>query len=295
MSSETHTASSDGNAIQGGDHEAAVGYPVNWNWFFQSDLSSSSDATTKLLDRDYPSNNATVTTNNDIACNESSNRTKGMKNSKSNNAVTTLDRLRRNNCFSEDVVLFLLLLLVFSICLGISIYFSIETAYVPPLTFKVVSLEVASMTISNNPSSDIQKYMSADVNLTLGLTEKDQEVLILIQPLLVSIMYDDEFLSSTKIDPQDHKSIELDMSIMASHLSVETVDSIVTNLAVNHSLVFKIHIKGGYCILKSEGRLRCDYGVAITCDGVKVNFLLESNSTRGSLINGPCSCKSIVD
>ncbi|KAK9740565.1 hypothetical protein RND81_03G045000 [Saponaria officinalis] len=197
-------------------------------------------------------------------------------------------------CFNTDtwwIILFVICFFVFlTLLVGVICWTSSHID--PPFKLEVTSLQVASMTISNNRSSDIDNYMSADLNLTLSVTNQATE--LLIEHLLVSIKYCDVILSSTKIrplyeEPEGHATIQLDMGFRAARLTHAMVDSLLNDLATNQTVEFTVIMQGSYGIITEI--LVDKHGVEIICEGVNVKFFPASNLTIGTMFDAPRSCK----
>ncbi|KAK9713157.1 hypothetical protein RND81_06G007600 [Saponaria officinalis] len=150
---------------------------------------------------------------------------------------------------------------------------------IPPFKFNLVSVDVASMTISNNS-------MSADLKVTLNFsTNEYRDDLTMVDPLVVLIKYGDEILSSAMMDPfyampQQNKTIQFDINVRAYDLKVVTVDSMAKDLAVNQAIEFKFIFQGRYWV----GSTSPD-GMLVTCDGVNIKFSPAVNFTAGSMID----------
>ncbi|KAK9713156.1 hypothetical protein RND81_06G007500 [Saponaria officinalis] len=159
----------------------------------------------------------------------------------------------------------------------------------PSFKFNLVSVDVASRTISNNS-------VSADLKVTLNVsyTNEHRDELMTVDPLVVLIKYGDEILSSVKMDPfyampQQHKTIQFNINVRAYDLKVVTVDSMAKDLAVNQSIEFIFIFQGRYWVGLTSPR-----GMLVTCDGVNVKFTPALNFTTGSMIDSQRSCDDVI-
>ncbi|KAK9713169.1 hypothetical protein RND81_06G008400 [Saponaria officinalis] len=197
------------------------------------------------------------------------------KNDQDSDRCSFMDNIM--DCLLVSVVL--LLLVIF----GLLIFLP----SIPPFKFNLVSVDVASMTISNNS-------MSADLKVMLNFsTNEYRDDPTMVDPLAVLIKYGDEILSSVMMDPfytmpQQNKTIQFDINVRAYDLKVVTVDSMAKDLAVNQSIEFKFIFKGRYWV----GSTSPD-GMLVTCDGVNVKFSPTVNFTIGSMIDRQRSCDVI--